>query len=440
LREGKTGVNMPGIITWENGNLNFSGNSQENWVIPTKGQKGKKCGEPDAVLSCQVCLKPHFIIHKCMYAGCPDCGMEWIKKSSIAITLKLKNPILKRRNHIFPEIKHIVISPSSKLHHLPKIILQQKAEQYLEEKSFVYLFPRGHRDLLLEKKLIKIGGKYTKRGTLAIPYSIWKNLGGNNGLKQKVRRRYTIKWVGRGTGVLGGVLIFHPFRLKEEAKERALEEGKKYWEWVREQKDWKKWVYYSPHFHFIGYCGWLEDPKEGEDFVYKTIEKEGEEGEIAILRDSDIYRCVFYLLTHAGISHFKHAYDWIGNARGILKSWEEELIKKFRFSIVNGKIVFHISKEDLKKKENYCRFCLKEFGVKRNSLFYFQENLKHALWHWLGITWNDYLENKAKVLEILKAKETSLPWYIYRNLEENILAMLGIPPNNWKEFLITFEF
>ena len=428
---------MLGIITWENGNLNFSGN-WENWVIPGKGEKGKKCGEPVPVLSCQVCLKAHWVKHKCGQSSCPNCWKDWLTESVGFIKTRLESKILQKRNR-WGSLRHIVLSPSKELHHLPKAELEKKAIKYLEEKLYIYLFPKKEKKRI-ERKLIELGGKYIGKGkhkAIAFPYWKWVKLGNHNGFKEEVKKYYQVKM-----GVFGGCLIWHPFRVTKEGKRKAMKEGKHFWEWIREQENWQDYVYFSPHFHFIGYCGFLEEPFPGEEFVYKTItfepdeeEKEETEKKKNGINWDAVGRCLHYLLTHAGIDHYKHAYDWIGNARGIF-SLEEELVKTFRFRYENGKIVYEISKKELKKKENYCRFCWKHFQQKRNSLWYFYENLRSALWYWLGLDWESFLQDKTKALEILKAKEGKLPWYIYRNLEENILAMSGIPPDDLEDYLI----
>jgi len=84
-------------------------------------------------------------------------------------------------------------------------------------------------------------------------------------------------------GIVGGVSMFHPFRLKD-----------------------KIW-FYSPHFHMIGY-GWVQNTKKISSKKGWIIKNKG-------IRDSStqIYSTVAYLLSHTGIAEGVHSVTWFGD-------------------------------------------------------------------------------------------------------------------------------
>lgn len=70
-------------------------------------------------------------------------------------------------------------------------------------------------------------------------------------------------------GITGGIMIFHPYRIRKDLAKRLVyhnreirgmnedERDRKFWELVRADAlflgDWQAYVYWSPHFHIIGF-------------------------------------------------------------------------------------------------------------------------------------------------------------------------------------------
>jgi len=117
------------------------------------------------------------------------------------------------------------------------------------------------------------------------------------------RAKRDLKEVRDRSGLTGGAAIFHPLRRTERAK---LEfQGAKWagypgsgWDWVHENgyiND-PDYVYFSPHWHIIGY-GWIE-PGDTEfaltGWVVKRIRT------ITGIEGGGVKRLLHYLLTHAG--------------------------------------------------------------------------------------------------------------------------------------------
>ena len=138
-------------------------------------------------------------------------------------------------------------------------------------------------------------------------------------------RKYAINYIiTKSNREIAGVLIFHAFRPNERyyqergnaerfSDDDELQDLQK-WAWIREQKNWQDYVKFSPHFHFIGYVGWLEKPQKGEWFIYKTITNENGKPRRYNKNIKGLLKLVYYLLTHAaGSTIEKHfpTYSWI---------------------------------------------------------------------------------------------------------------------------------
>lgn len=88
--------------------------------------------------------------------------------------------------------------------------------------------------------------------------------------------------ISKEVGVLGGAMIFHPFRFDKT------------------QRIW----FYSPHFHIIGF-GWIEGTKELYNKQRWIVKNKG-------VRES-IFGTVHYLLSHCGVKEGSHSLVWFGD-------------------------------------------------------------------------------------------------------------------------------
>ena len=92
----------------------------------------------------------------------------------------------------------------------------------------------------------------------------------------------TFRKMVKRAGIVGGVSVFHGFRLKD-----------------------KTW-YWSPHFHLIGY-GWVVDTKKIESNEGWVIKNKG------IRKNSkQVYNSFTYLLSHTAITKGIHSVSWFG--------------------------------------------------------------------------------------------------------------------------------
>jgi len=94
----------------------------------------------------------------------------------------------------------------------------------------------------------------------------------------------TFRIMVKRAGIVGGVSMFHAFRLKNDGK---------------------TW-FYSPHFHMIGY-GWVIDTKKISSNDGWIIKNKG------IRKDStQVYSTVAYQLSHTAIAKGVHSVTWFG--------------------------------------------------------------------------------------------------------------------------------
>lgn len=165
------------------------------------------------------------------------------------------------------------------------------------------------------------------------------------GLKELRKDAYEFA---KGKGVKGGVVIFHPFRILPEAKDRLWNEIEsdddefKLWKKLLE-KEWSEIlssVYYAPHFHILGVGekgdNTFEEAEESDRFVWKGI------GELS--EASDLGKATMYLLSHAGVFEKSHysSIVWFGSLssskwsldRAVMRLKNGSTVKDFTIDLV----------------------------------------------------------------------------------------------------------
>ena len=220
---------------------------------------------------------------------------------------------------------------------------------------------------------------------------------------------------------VSGVLIFHAFRTTKEAKKESVEEETKKWEMIREKENWEDYVVYSPHFHFVGYVGWMEPPLQEEDFVYKMITDKNGKVRIMNGKRKDVFHIVSYLLSHTvdkRKENYYHSYTWVGNlADREGKSVEEERLVKER--------------ERLKKSKARCKACGK------GALWYAKENMNSWLKVWCHILRPEQYAIK-RLIELVERNDE-----IEERMKMNVIEGLELiggkdPPPNYADYLVDF--
>jgi len=227
-----------------------------NFILVGKGEPGPDCGQIIASFICDNpdCGKVHYSINHCDRKECPLCYTRWLAGETSSIVERiLSEEALKK--HQGKRLVHIIVS--------------------INEEDY----PVTHKELNV---VIRDVYKYVK-----------------------------------SKGVLGGVMIIHPFRATEEAKKKAREAGKKTWQWIREQERPEIYYRYSPHFHLICYIDWLEPPEAGEKFVYKTKTEDGHVINLLDKGEKEVKALIGYLLSHTGALEdddgILHSERWFGS-------------------------------------------------------------------------------------------------------------------------------
>jgi hypothetical protein len=395
-------------------------------------------------------MKTHYIVSKCHQKLCPNCWEYWRTYATAIIKTRLwekrchkdKKGYIRNKRNKFKKVKHIIISPA------PKIInkytyweLRSQAEDFLYDISHMYLFKIEGQPSL---KLKKYGFKWKKNGWTAHAKK-YKKLSFE--LKEKIKESYRVI-----NSVPSGVLIFHPYRLTREAmaqyniyRNQQITKGQdptRKWDWVRTQRNYHELIYYSPHFHFIGFTSWLMEPEAGSNWVYKTIEEENDNGKkVSILGEDDIYRAVNYLLSHTGALKNKgnmHSYVYTGNlsdSNG--NSSAERKLKKNGFTVNDDEIFINeTSKSEEKQMKNKCKFC-QERG-KEGKLFYIWTNL-NTFFNAYDINLNQVYENNISFEELIEfTKKIDRPSFIKLHVIEALRLKMGKPPPiDYEKYIVT---
>ena len=310
----------------------------------------------------------------------------WEYGKLLNLKLKEKRINRERRRKILRRILHIVLSPG------PAIIWKY-VNPITGEFNTKLLLQDGLE--YLRSKLVPPKGTSTYNPILYEKSIKWTEEIGDNEILYL-------------DDLIAGVLIFHPFRPNEryykERKEEREEEDEnpekelKKWEWIRNKPNWYNYVKFGPHIHFVGWVvGWLESPREDEEWVYKTIGIKGKDkGKYRGIEDKrDLYRVVYYLLTHVGVRKGKkndYCYVWVGG-------------------LANNRVGKPKFKKEKKDKVLRCKKCghplaglysvLKTFFRVYHNIINFKyfdyEYLKDKVWE-TDLT----LEQIANILEALK--------------------------------------
>jgi len=249
----------------------------------------KSCGEVIQFVKCPTCNTIKNLIRvSCDQQFCPECWNRWAKKQTERALDRLKgyrdlfystNP----KGTRLGKPKHFVFSPD------PDVVSKyiKKWQRLTNSDQYGYTMAM----VKLRSKLIKIM---------------------------------------RDHGLMGGLIIFHPYRIKDEIKDQLsrIKSDKKYWILIRENAlnlpTWQDYVYFSPHFHVISY-GFIAKSNE---FYNKTGWVYKNRG--SLKKDEDIAGCLFYALSHAGVMDDKHTVTWFGSLsyNKMVREREKEWVEK----------------------------------------------------------------------------------------------------------------
>lgn len=147
-------------------------------------------------------------------------------------------------------------------------------------------------------------------------------------------------------GIRGGAVIAHGFRVKEAVQRRfralkadgEIEAG--LWRWLLEERegDWRTAVYYSPHYHIVGFAEDVEasSPDEDDGWVVTNIRSVERHSLTLQAPYEDLYGLFYYLLSHCSYDpeDSQHAVRWFGNVAynkfspEQLVDWKESVVRR----------------------------------------------------------------------------------------------------------------
>lgn len=152
----------------------------------------------------------------------------------------------------------------------------------------------------------------------------------------------------REQGVRGGVVVFHGFRVTDEAKNAFAElkdaemvEGG-IWRWVREHdRDWRSLTYWSPHWHVLGLSEDVAEnkPEDQDGWVFKRVANKFSRWR---LTDDSPYeemcKVATYLLSHVSFDAegSDHCIRWFGELANNQFN-PEEALSPGRWSVIQRK-------------------------------------------------------------------------------------------------------
>lgn len=406
------------------------------FVVVGLGELGKNCGKFMPFMSCQCCHKAHFIKSHCHQKSCPNCWETWLKNQSGSI----KSRIWERRNkksNRYKRLLHLIVSPCKELiKSMNYWELREDAINYLYSISQVYLYRIKDKNPM---PLKRYGFEWRKKGYTG-PKKLWSDLGEDK--RQEIKQSYRII-----NSAPSGVLIFHPFRLTKDGMRQysqyvdletnAGRKPLKKWDWIREQKNIEDMIFYSPHFHFVGFMSWIEKQKKGDPWMYKVIEETTDKGrKVSQLDGPSLYRVINYLLTHTGTLKDRpnvHSYIYTGNVSNSYGPTETSIeFEDYEGDITQGSTLGDkIPQTSMEKKalKNKCRWCEKH--GKKGKLWYIGQNTT-AFFNAHSIP--EDLDNSEKIIMV---KKLAMPSYIILHIIEIIRMRMGKPPPiDYEEYII----
>lgn len=318
-----------------------------------------------------------------MEKSCPDCWEDWVKSTTAKISIRLLSDKARELNTGL-RLVHIILSPGEEI------------VKAFEKRKISYEDMRDEAEAYLSDK--------TK-------------------------------------GQCSGVMVFHAFRpsglyWEERGEERREDDNPandmKKWEWIREKRNYYDYVDFSPHWHFIGWVGWIDKPEKNEDFIYKMIMTKGKVArfDTGKKKAGELWKLVYYVLTHTcttkidneDIEQF-HSYVWLGNMANCVFGGSPDELITFNEEMKRKK---GIGKGDKCK----CKDCGgKLYYMRKNLDFFFKTycNIAYPSMYSLHdlrfAVQNSTAPNRMKnnVYECMKAVE----------LRELFIKTVGPPPDDY---------
>ena len=189
----------------------------------------------------------------------------------------------------------------------------------------------------------------------------------------------------------------------------------KKWEWIRNKENWRDYVKYSPHFHFIGFV-WMAPPRKGDDWIYKNIQiLKGGKGLFKTVRG-----IAKYLLSHT--------VDKVDEDYFMAFSWCGRLSHRVRrgFDMLDAYKGYLWWLKEKRKKSLHCHRC-------GGGLWFAEPNLSAFFKAWYGPKFCYSRHNISELKQLVSMN-------LHREIDRNVLKLLDLmkngPPIDIKGFQI----
>ena len=330
-------------------------------LLPGKGQKGKNCGKIASIGICPKCGYKVFLRSSCYQPLCPSCWHKWRFKRAKEYLIKLEG----FRRHIYVErgrrwtvakFHHVVLSPPQNLEY-PLLVESETPEK----KRFF------NRLINEAKKIATIVGFFDGGLLIFHPFRLkWPCPNCEKWFKPDELREHLKK-----DHMLNDNEIEEIMRKIREQDDDPINEARR-WREILKKDDWYNYVYFAPHFHAFGVASTIDGSVCKKVYektgwvVHRVISKRN----ISISDLDDLARSLLYCLSHVGIFTEKiRTIRWFGRIAQFKTRNRKEIEKKVLIALLKAqKRLRDAPKVIIGKVELICPKCgtpLKLIYVKR---------------------------------------------------------------------------
>lgn len=255
------------------------------WSLPGRGSPREFCGS----IRAKGCLNSDdhpeyktfvtYYMVSCVQRSCPICFEGWASREAERVVARLSTFVMGSK-----DVKRIVFN------------VRREMKGKTAKEFHIELVSRLETAL---KKVAHMLGGYRRpiHVVLSPPQDVDFGYSNYRALRKKAYE------VAQKTGLIGGVVFFHPYRLKCDSCEAVIPDYKRKCPSCKKERF--VWVK-GPHFHVVGF-GYIHDTKKNYDQTGWVVKNLG-------VRESVFWTCQ-YLLSHTGVWSGKygfHGATWFG--------------------------------------------------------------------------------------------------------------------------------
>jgi len=262
-------------------------------LLPGKGQKGKNCGKIARIKVCDVCGYRAPLESSCYQPLCPSCWHKWRFRRAKEYLTKLEGfrryiYANRGRNWKFAKFHHVVLSPPQNLEY--PLLTEAKTS---EKRRFF------NRMVDEAKKIAEYVGFFDGGLLIFHPYRLkWKCPECGKLLEPDEFKEHLSKVHLKDKKDIEEIV-----RKVREQDDDPVNEGRK-WREILKKDDWYDCIYFSPHFHVFGVANTIDGlvcrrAYEKTAWIVHRVTKG--KTKISVGNLDDLARSLLYCLSHVGI-------------------------------------------------------------------------------------------------------------------------------------------